>query len=365
MPEGRGGSKPAPSPEPPLAGSLTAVAKRGSPLRSENEETWTVGSFVARAPLIHQGDPLHPSGVVWMDSRRLVLGFELADGPLDADTLLASFGEVTRAPMVGPPRAPRRIRTAEPILAAWLAAGLGERVELEHGGTPELDHLMAGLREHLDAVPHLGPPSYLDGELDPALMTRLFDVFARLHDAAPWSAMLAADAVFSLGIDALGLVDLAVDVVGTGALFPGLAIFPDAAALRELCGAATLSDRGEAPEHVPAHVYLRFVPPHELLPELVEEVARRGWTLASPTTYPDFGAVDDDGTERPPTPRELLILEAACEALTRAAQTERGKLEKAFRPGAVGYARVFEIGTHEGPLETTILVPHPEFVSLP
>jgi len=83
MPEGRGGSKPAPSPEPPLAGSLTAVAKRGSPLRSENEETWTVGSFVARAPLIHQGDPLHPSAPLpdrrtlqrvceWLDTRRLV-----------------------------------------------------------------------------------------------------------------------------------------------------------------------------------------------------------------------------------------------------------------------------------------------------
>lgn len=327
------------------------------------EETWTVGSFVARAPLMHQGDVLRPSGVVWMDQRRLVLGFGLADGPLDADTVLASFEEVTRSPMVGPPRSPSCIRTAEPVLAGWLAAGLGDRVRLESGGTPELEHLVAGLLEHLEPVPRLGPPSYLAGDLPPSLVERLFACFAHLYRAAPWAIILADDAVVSLGIDALGLVDLAVDIVGRGAMFPGLAIFPDAAALRELWGAAALSENGEAPEHVPAHVYLRFVPERELLPELVDEIARHGWPVAGPASYPDFGAIDDDGSERAPTPRELLILEAACEALTQATRTERPKLEKAFRPGALGYARVFEIGTHEGTLETSFVAPHPDFAA--
>jgi hypothetical protein len=122
---------------------------------------WVGGMLSLPSYITGEGDaPYRPETLVWADNSGFVLGTDVFRPGEAAERIGESFRKTTRAPAVGAPHVPERMRVASAELAEILRRELAPRTEVVCAPTPEIDEVFASLLAHLTGEP-VGPGTYL------------------------------------------------------------------------------------------------------------------------------------------------------------------------------------------------------------
>jgi hypothetical protein len=247
---------------------------------------------------ITEPEPHRPDLVLWLQMPDELVIKGLVLDPQQPETFSQTFLDATRAPMVGPPRRPRRIRVADAALAAELRAAIGDLIPVTVAPTPEIDRVVQIMAQTL---PKDGEaPGYLEGgHVSEASVESLFGAARMLYHAAPWKT--AADSqVVRIDVPALGIRGACMSVIGALGeslgfiLFPSLQAFDSFAELGE-----NVPPEGEPLDFGAGHLALTFDHIDDVAPEMQREIAEHGWEVAGPAAYPCVEQRERDGMLRP------------------------------------------------------------------
>jgi len=201
-------------------------------------------------------------------------------------------------------------------------------------------------------------PTYFTHGIDAEANASFFRAAARLHRAAPWKVVPDDTSAVSVTIEALGVKNAVVSVIGQlGESFAVILFSSPEDFETHLAIAGEVAESGSLPEKVSPNVALNFDRGADLEPELRKEIAANNWEVAGPNDYPSLVAMDADVVGRPPTSQEQTTMEAIALALATWIESESA-LGKAWDDD-VGLARTFTVTTHAGPFEVALaVVPH-------
>lgn len=294
------------------------------------EIEWVGGLLKIPAYITNDGQPYRPEVLFWLDEQGVVLGSLVAKpGALLAEAA-QSLRQTIGQPLFGQQHAPTRIRVASPQLASVLRAGCPE-LETRCAATPELDTLAGMLRDKLGQQP-LHDQSYLAGGADAATMAALFDAAADLYEAAPWRTITSDQHLLSVTIEALGLRQAVLSVVGQLGRNRGLVLFASYADFQRYLSAGAALARGEVRD-MPAHFTLHFERGSELAPHLRKQIISHGWRVAGAEAFPWMLVLDEDLVARLPTAREVAIAEVLARAVPRLLHDATPELTAAWQGG--------------------------------
>jgi hypothetical protein len=270
---------------------------------------------------------------------------------------LDCFETATAAPIVGSSRVPERVRVASPALAQALRERFGQTIEVRLAPTPEFDTVAEQLRTHLHSRKSDKPPSYLGGDINVSRMTAFFQAAANLYRAAPWSVVPSDTDLLALTIPALGVREIVVCVIGQLGQSFGMLLFADLPAFKRHLAAIETVPPGSRPPRMARVLALNFDSIGDVHPALIEEIAAHHWEIADPRAYPSVVLVEDDLVARRPTSRELLVMEAAALAVSRATR-ERRAMIRTFDRG-VPLELAYMVDTYDGTTKVAIRAPYP------
>jgi len=252
----------------------------------------------------------------WLNAEGDLLGTATYVASEMADRLADSYVATVESPEIGEPHIPERIRVASEEHAAALRRTVGPETEVVCAPTPEVEPVRISLAAYLEKVGSEPEETYLSPGIDAEVVASLFRAMARLHAAEPWKQLPADQTTASVSIKQLGVRRAALVVVGHDGKLPGLMLFPDEASaseMRALMAAEQTGAEDETP--IPSHLALELVRGAELETSRRKEIAKHGWAVAGPTAYPELSVFDEDGMLRPPSVRELAVIEAIATAL--------------------------------------------------
>lgn len=315
---------------------------------------WIGGTSSTPTWIDHEGGPYRPEGLYWMSAEGAVLGLTMAR----PGELLAMAGEslqrTIEAPMFGRPHRPTRLRVASAELAAVLRAE-HPGLEVVCAPTPELDAMLALMHEQLSEIGE-DAVSYLAPGVTPEAMGAFFEAAAALYRAAPWAVVPGDDGLFSVTVEALGVRDAVLSVIGQLGQSLGLILFANLDDFEAWVRAAGAMERGKRPE-LPRHLVLHYERGAELPPELRWEISEHRWEVAGPSAHPALLLLEQDAVARPAIGTELVLAEAIARALT-GLMAEREALQAAWA-GGEPVRRTWPVRTHAGELEVSLCTPYP------
>jgi len=302
--------------------------------------------------------PYRPEILLWLNADGLVIGTTLGK----PGEVLAQASDHLRAtiekPMIGPPHSPARLRVSSDALASVLRAS-HPSIEITCGPTPEIDQVIEGMSEHLRSAPR-EPPSLLAGGIVSAAMASFFRAAAELFRTKPWK-LVPADAVLSVTVEAKGLSQGALSVIGQLGQSFGFLLFASIDDFDAYLDAAESTQRGENPP-MPQYLVLNFERGADLDPGLRKEISSHQWEVAGPQAYPWVARIDKTMVSRPPTAKELALMETialALAALASEKKAEKKAITAAFAGGET-FERVYSVPTHQGEIAVTVCAPHPQ-----
>ena len=162
---------------------------------------WVGGLISMPAYVTGEGEPYRPEMLVWMSDQGLVLGSTVGKpGEVLAQACESLQGAMAH-PMIGRPHSPEQIRVDSPELRDALRAGY-PALDIEWGPTPEIDDLVAAMREKLEDGTGL-VQSYLSNDVGPAAVAAFFRAAAALYRAKPWAIVPSDQDLISVTIEAL------------------------------------------------------------------------------------------------------------------------------------------------------------------
>lgn len=328
--------------------------------RKKRAEVEWVGGIVALPTYVTgEGAPFQPETLLWLRPDGLVLGHDVGKPGEVLARACESLQRAIESPMVGQSHTPDRVRVASPALAEVLRAGW-PAMNVVCEATPEIDAMFSKMRDSLLAEPER--PTYLTPGLDADAMAAFFRAAARLYRAKPWKVVPNDQCLFSIRIDALGVRDAVLSVVGQLGESLGFLLFSSGADFADFLAAAEAIQRGEDLD-LPTHLTLNFDRGAELDDTLRKEIATHGWEVAEAKAYPWVVAIEENVLGRPPTPTELATVEAIALALPEVLREK-----EAFRAAWEGGERVertLVVAAHAGDLEVTVRAPGGYDVHLP
>ena len=314
---------------------------------------WVGGLFPMPAYVTGDGTPYRPEVLIWMSADGAVLGHETGRPGTLLGLACESLQNATERPMMGRPHAPQRVRVASPELAEALRAGQAG-IEVVRAATPEIDAVVAAMREKVDADATL-EPSYLSAELAPDAIAALFRAAAALFRARPWKIVPSDQNLLSITIAQLGVNDAALSVIGQMGQSLGFVVFSGVDDFEAYVAASEAMEFDEDAD-VPPHFSLNFERGAELSAALRAEVAEHHWELAGEDAYPWLMAMDAKLAARPLTVQEVTIAEAIALALAEVLAQAQALL--AAWSGGATVERTLSVRTHGGDLEVRIRVPY-------
>jgi hypothetical protein len=325
-----------------------------TPLRPPAAQEW-VGGIVSMPTYVNDADaPYRPEILLWLNAEGLVVGTTLGR----PGEILARASDHLRAtiakPTVGPSHSPARLRVSSDALASALRAG-HPSIEITCGPTPEIDQVVESLSEHMQSAPG-SPQSMLGGGIVPETMASFFRAAAKLFRTKPWK-VVPADEVLSVTVESRGLDQAALSVIGQMGQNFGFLLFFSMDDFDAYLDAAESIQRGENPT-MPEYLVLNFERGADLDPGLRKEISSHKWEVAGPKAYPWVAFVDKAMVPRPPTAKELALLEGVTLAL--AALDSEKKAVKAAFAGGEPFERVYSVPTPEGEIAVTVRAPHPQ-----
>lgn len=273
---------------------------------------WIGGIGSLPVTVIDDEDPYPPDVILWLDEHGAILdkstGNRLEALGLAADGL---FTAITK-PRVGRPRMPSSVRVASAPLARLLRKRFAG-IEVVRAPTPEIDALVAKMRRRLEAWPE-PEPTYLVPGTDAAGIASFFHAAAELFRAAPHKHVPSSRDLFAVTIEALGVHDAAVSIVGQRSGYLAVMVFADADAFAKYIAAGRAMWRGVDAD-LSKHLMFDFLRGGDLDRAVRKEIAAHGWVVAQARAHPWLTAVDEDDVSRLPTGREVAIAEGIARAL--------------------------------------------------
>jgi hypothetical protein len=203
---------------------------------------------------------------------------------------------------------------AAPALAEALRADHPE-LEIVCAPTPELDTVLESLLEMMAEDPG-EEQTYLSPGVTPEAMAALFRATAALYRAQPWQVVPSDESLIAITIEQLDMHDAMLSVIGQLGESFGVLLFASLEDFDSYLDAARQFEAGETPQ-LPPHLVLDFERGADLAPALRKEVAEHHWEVADNNAYPWVVAVDRDLVARPPTAREVTLIEAIAAALVQ------------------------------------------------
>lgn len=283
---------------------------------------WAGAVLSMPAYVTGDGEPYRPDLVVWVDtSSGMIVGSEMVRPGEALDRAAALFAGATRAPLVGKPRVPRRLRVAERDLYDALADRVG-RVELVLAPTPEMDEVLETLREQMaeSGGPESAATHLVDG-ITADDMAGLYRAAAHFYRAAPWRS-IPADAFLRISCDRLNMTDGALCVVGQSGEAFGFAQLDSTSDAIAYCDALDDLEEGGGRPVLPPHRMLTYNDRDDLAPSLLREIESYGWETAGPDALPAIAAIDTDLVARPLARDELVAMTAIIEAISGLVEAE-------------------------------------------
>jgi hypothetical protein len=322
--------------------------------RGAHAEIEWVGGTVSMPGYVFEGEePYRPDALFWM-SGGAILGTAMLRPGEHLSVASDSLQRTIEQPVYGRPHRPTRVRVASAELAEALRAGHPD-IEVVCAPTPELDYMFALMREKM-AEDGLAEPSYLSAAIEPGAMGSFFAAAAALFRAEPWKVVPDAETLFSVTIEQLGIYNAALSVIGQMGQGLGLLLFTGLEDFEVYRDEARAAELGEEADDVPPHFVLNFERGARLPPKLHEEIAEHRWEVAAANAYPWPVAVDEDLVGRPPTAREVTMVEAIARALTHMLAEEEA-LQDAW-DGDEPMSRTLRVTTHHGEIEVTLRTPY-------
>jgi hypothetical protein len=312
---------------------------------------WLGGLFSMPAYVTDDGERYHPEMLIWMDAGGALLGHTMGKPGALIELAVESLRSTMERPLIGRPHAPRRVRVASHELADALRAGHAG-CDVVCAPTPELDAVLAAMREQL-VKREEAELSYLSAEVGPEPIAALFQAAAELFRSRPWKIVPGDQSLISVTIEALGVKNAALSVIGQMGESLGFIVFPSLDDFEAYLDAADAMERGEERE-LPRHVALNFERGAELDAALREEIAEQHWEVAGGDAYPWLMAIEGLGA-RPPTGEDVTLAEAISRALSEVLKEPQALLA-AWR-GGEPVSRTLAVATHAGDLEVSIRVP--------
>lgn len=145
---------------------------------------WVGGLILIPGFVTGEGEPFRPEALFWLGADGGVIGHAVgAPGELVGQAA-ENLRRTIERPMYGRPHAPARVRVASQELAEALRA-VHTEIEIVCAPTPELDAMVAGMREHL-AESAAAEPTYLAPGVRPEAVGGFFRAAADLFRAKPW-----------------------------------------------------------------------------------------------------------------------------------------------------------------------------------
>lgn len=322
---------------------------------------WVGGIAVMPGYVTGEGEPYRPEALLWLDNRQLVLGVSVEKAGQLLTRASANLSETMAKPMVGKADQPTRIRVATTELAEVLRAG-HPNLDIVVGPTPEVDAVMASMREHMGD--HADEEqTYLGPGLTPDAVASFFRSAATLYRAHPWAHIPANRSVFSVTIEQFGLRDAALVVIGQMGESHGFILFGSFDEYLLFHEAASALERPEDLT-LPRHFALNFERGADLSPSLRKEVSKHRWEVAGAEAWPWPVAVDPDLVARPPSAKELTFTEAICLSLPQLLM-QRTALEVAWKGASPPITTTVKVSTHAGDVAVTLRAPHQPVLERP
>ena len=284
------------------------------PMKSPPGREW-LGGIVSPPYFVTEGEPVRPELVLWLElPDGLIVGSKIYE-PGDPQDFPETLSSAMKAPLVGPPRRPDRVRVADPALAEALRERFLDLIVI-NAPTPELTKILDAMIQDLSNGER-PEPSYLEsGRVSPEAVASLFAGARALYAVAPWRAAQSGHLI-RLDIPALDVNAACLSIIGNPGKDFGFIIFPSIEDFDRFLetprfgdtdeplpdlGSSTLALHYESEEHIPA--------------AMLREVEAHGWPIASKAAYPLVGHRDRDGVPRPLTERDVKIVSACSFSLT-------------------------------------------------
>ncbi len=280
--------------------------------RSAATPRWSGGIAELPAFVEDSGRSYRPLAVLWLDERGLVIGTNLSSPDDDINQLaLDCLQRAMVQPNIGEPQRPAHITVNDATLATFLGAQL-DGIEVVHGDTPALQEAFDGISGAMGAGDV--EPAYLDTGLSTARIAAFFEAAAALYRSAPWQTVPHDACLVGVTIEALGVHNAVLSVIGQMEQSYGLSLFVDMPDYMRYQIAADAMRTGGEPD-IPPHCVLSFEAGAQVSDVIRREVAEHGWPVADAHGYPVFFNPDRDNLLRPMDRNDIAVFEALCRAL--------------------------------------------------
>lgn len=327
--------------------------------QTSRRSDWVGGIFPVPGYVTGEDKPYRPEIIVWANAEGAILGFELAKPGAALGKASDSLRETIERPQFGRPHTPKRIRVASAELAAALCDSF-PRIEITVGPTPEVDNLLASMREQIASDDD--ERSYASWQVEPDAIAAFFGAAAELYRAAPWDVFPDDQSVLSVDIGAIGLRGGVLSVIGQMGDSLGVLLFSGFGDFEQFLAAAVAANDDEhAP--IPPHFAINYDRLADMTPTQRSEIAEHRWELATEDACPWLLAIEVELMERPLTRDDVVLAEALARALTRFVRKKKA-LRSAWN-GGKAVSETIIVKTHAGEVEITLRAPHPEDVPFP
>lgn len=290
--------------------------------------------------------PYRPVAVVWFEpDAQVIVDSELVKPAEALQRAAGLFHLATREPKAGKPRLPRRVRVADPALGAALNGFIGD-VEVVVGPTPEIDEVVASMREYFlrgnGASDEQEPPSYLLAGVSSDEVSAFFSAAAAFYASAPWD-VIPPDEPLTIRCELLGIDDGVAIVVGQLGQSFGVSIYfthDDAQRMFAMAADAEQAGSLHGVQNLPRHIMVSF--DDDIEPSLRREIADHGWRVAGPSAHPRAALIEHDLVSRPLTADELAGVTAILAGIAMLVTENPDEVVDAFDGGA-GVAQACEV----------------------
>ena len=225
----------------------------------------------------------------------------------DPKAAAQSFLETMKHPQDGRPGPFASVRIADHEVAEALR--LHTNVEVMEGPTPEVDaianHFMASSL----------PPDIALTRIPDALAGSFFAAAASLYRLQPWRHVPSDSAVLRLSIEALGVSNAILSVIGHAGESYGVLVFSSA---HDFLSFTSQAEAGIHPTML--HdcfpiMSVTFSAPEPLVEPLLARAKRAGWDIAGPRAIPRLGCYQQSVPQRT-TPDHILQAIALCKGMS-------------------------------------------------
>lgn len=267
------------------------------------EKDWIFGLITLPGSVKNEGDYFVPKVAVWLDGNGLIRHMSPLEPGEANEQIFASFDCAQASPAAGPPCVPLRVKTDQSELIDVLKSQYPQ-IQFYEEDVPEILEVAEEMRKSFNSS---DIRTYKDLDIPETSVAAFFDAAAQLYKCSPWSILPSEYCLIGVSIEALGVKNKVISVIGQQALNFGVLLFDSIA--DHLLYSSLVSSGPEHFDRMPTHSALAFESGENIAPAQRKEVMGHGWQVAGSKAYPELFLPVEGGIARYPTADDLLLFE--------------------------------------------------------